>query len=160
ALGIGANTAIFSVINAVLLRPLPYSAPERLVMIGERAPDGAAGNVGYSTFLDWRGLSHGFDGMAVIRSWYPTLIASGGPERIRGLRVSANFFQMLGVRPSLGRDFRQDEDTPNGWRVVLLSDGLWRRRFSADPAVVGRVINMNDQQFTIAGVMPQTFEPL
>jgi predicted permease len=160
ALGIGANTAIFSVVNAVLLRPLPYASPERLVMIGDRGPDGAAGNVGYATFLDWRDRSHAFEEMALIRSWSPTLIVDGSPERIGGMRVSANFFHTLGVRPAIGRDFRADEDTPNGWRVVILSDGLWRRRFNADPSAIGRVISMNDLQFTIIGVMPPTFEPL
>ena len=160
ALGIGANTAIFSVVNAVLLRPLPYASPERLVMIGDRGPDGAAGNVGYTTFLDWRDRSHAFEEMALIRSWSPTLIADGSPERIGGMRVSANFFHTLGVRPAIGRDFRADEDTPNGWRVVMLSDGLWRRRFNGDPSAIGRVISMNDLQFTIIGVMPPAFEPL
>src|SRR5437867_3818765 len=160
ALGIGANTAIFSVLNAVLLRPLPYASPERLVMIGDRGPDGAAGNVGYMTFVDWRERSHAFEEMAIIRSWTPTLIANAEPERISAMRVSANFFQTLGARPALGRDFRAEEDTPNGWRVVILSDGLWRRRFNGDQAAIGRVITMNDLQFTIIGVMPPTFEPL
>jgi putative ABC transport system permease protein len=159
-LGIGANTAIFSVVNAVLLRPLPYADAGRLVMIGERGPDGSAGNVGYTTFLDWRDRSHAFEEMALIRSWQPTLIASGEPERIAAMRVSSNFFRTLGVQPALGRDFRSEEDTASDWRVVMLSDGLWRRRFGADPAVVGRVLTMNDRQFTVIGVMPPAFEPL
>ena len=160
ALGIGANTAIFSVLNAVLLRPLPYADPDRLVMIGTRGPDGSAGNVGYTTFLDWRERSHGFEEMALIRSWIPTLIANGEPERISGMRVSASFFHTLGVKPAIGRDFTPAEDTPAGWRVVILSDGLWRRRFGADPAIAGRVITMNDRPYTIVGVMPASFEPL
>jgi len=160
ALGIGANTAIFSVVNAVLLRPLPYADPDRLVQIGTRAPDGSASNVGYTTFLDWRERSRSFDEMALIRSWIPTLITNGQPERISGMRVSANFFHMLGVKPVLGRDFTGAEDTPDGWRVVMLSDGLWRRRFGADPAAIGRVITMNDRPYTIVGVMPASFEPL
>ena len=160
ALGIGANTAIFSVLNAVLLRPLPYADPDRLVMIGERGPDGSAGNVGYATFLDWRDRSHAFEEMAVIRFWNPTLITNGEPERISGLRVSANFFHTLGVAPIVGRDFRAQEDTPDGWRVVVLSHGLWQRRFGADPSVVGRVITMNDQPYTIVGIMAASFEPL
>src|SRR5262245_65453991 len=98
--------------------------------------------------------------MALIRSWIPTLIADGSPQRIGVMRVSANFFHTLGVRPAIGRDFRADEDTPNGWRVVILSDGLWRRRFNADLSAIGRVISMNDLQFTIIGVMPPAFEPL
>ena len=159
-LGIGANTAIFSVVNAVLLRPLPYGDPDRLVQIGARAPNGSASNVGYTTFLDWRDRSRSFDEMALIRSWIPTLITNGQPERISALRVSANFFHTLGVKPALGRDFTNAEDTPDGWRVVVLSDGLWRRRFGADPAAIGRVITMNDRPYTIVGVMPASFEPL
>jgi putative ABC transport system permease protein len=160
ALGIGANTAIFSVLNAVLLRPLPYSDPDRLVLIGERGPTGAAGNVGYATFLDWRERSHSFDEITLIRSWAPTLIADGEAERISGMRVSANFFRTLGVAPAIGRDFTAAEDTPAGWQVVLLSDGVWRRRFGADRAIVGRVITMSGQPFTVVGVMPASFEPL
>src|SRR5262245_5857458 len=160
ALGIGANTAIFSVVNSVLLQPLPYADPERLVMIGERDTDGLAGNVGYLTFLDWRARSHAFDDMALIRSWQSTLVVNGEPERIAGMRVSANFFSLLGARPVLGRDFRADEDTQANWRVLVLSDGLWRRRFNADPSVVGRVLMMNDLRYTIIGVMPPSFEPL
>jgi putative ABC transport system permease protein len=160
ALGIGANTAIFSVLNAVLLRPLPYADPDRLVLIGERGPTGAAGNVGYATFVDWRERSHGFDEISVIRLWAPTLIANGEAERISGMRVSANFFRTLGVAPAIGRDFTAAEDTPDGWHVVLLSDGVWRRRFGADPAIVGRVITMSGLPFTVVGVMPASFEPL
>ena len=160
ALGIGANTAIFSVLNAVLLRPLPFTDPDRLVTIGERRPSGGAANVGYTTFLDWRERTHSFEDMALIRSWTPTLAVNGEPERISGMRVSANFFGMLGARPALGRDFVAAEDTPAGWQTVILSDALWRRRFGADPSAIGRVITMNDRQFTIVGVMPPTFEPL
>jgi len=160
ALGIGANGAIFSVVDAVLLRPLPYADPDRLVAVGARAPDGSAENVGYTTFVDWRSRSRGFEEMALLRSWQPTLAVDGAPERISGLRVSWNFFRMLGVRPALGRDFRVEDDTVKDWRVVLLSDRLWRRRFNADPAAVGRVLVMNDQRYTIVGVMPSTFEPL
>ena len=160
ALGIGANTAIFSVLNAVLLRPLPYADPDRLVMVGDRRPDGSTGNVGYLTFVDWRARNHTFEDMALIRSWTPTLSANSDPERINAMRVSANFFGLLRVRPAIGRDFTAAEDTPASWQTVILSDGLWRRRFGADPAVVGRVIAMNDRQFTIVGVMPASFEPL
>ena len=105
ALGIGANTAIFSVLNAVLLRPLPYADPDRLVQIGERGSNGEPGNVGFATFVDWRSRSRGFEEMTLVRSWIPTLIAGGGAERIPGMRVSANFFRTLGVKPAIGRDF-------------------------------------------------------
>ena len=160
ALGIGANAAIFSVLSSVLLRQLPYADPARLVMIGERGSDGAAGNVGYTTFLDWRDRTHAFDEMALIRSWQPTLVVNGEPERISAMRVSWNYFHMLGVQPALGRDFRADEDNPDRWRVLLISDRLWRRRFAADRSAVGRVVMMNDREYTIVGVMPPTFEPL
>ena len=160
ALGIGANTAIFSVLNAVLLRALPYVDPDRLVQIGERGPTGEPANVGYATFLDWRERARGFEEMALIRSWTPTLVANGQAERVSGLRVSANFFHTLGVRPAIGRDFTAGEDTPAGWHVVILSDGAWRRTFNGDPAVVGRVITMSGLPFTIVGVMPASFEPL
>jgi putative ABC transport system permease protein len=160
ALGIGANAAIFSVVNSVLLRPLPYADPARLVTVGELQPDASAGNAGYITFLDWRERSHSFDEMALIRSWQPTLLANGEPERIAAMRVSSNFFHMLGVQPAIGRDFHADEDNPNRWRVLMISDRLWRRRFGADRSVIGRVVSMNDLEFTIVGVMPPAFEPL
>jgi len=144
----------------VLLLPLPYADPDRLVTIGDRGPTGSAGNVGYTTFLDWRARSHRFEDMALIRSWMPTLMANGEPERISGMRVSSNFFRMLGVTPAIGRDFTAAEDAPDRWRSVILSDGLWRRRFGGDPSAIGRVITMNDQPFTIVGVMPASFEPL
>src|SRR6185436_7187806 len=153
-LGIGANTAIFSVVNAVLLRPLPYANPERLVMVGERGNDGSASNVGYTTFLDWKSRNHTFEDMALVRSFQPTLAVNGEPERVSAMRVSSNFFTLLGVRPALGRDFRADEDTAANWRVLMLSDGLWRRRFNADPSVIGRVLTMNDLTFTVIGIMP------
>ena len=160
ALGIGANAAIFSALSSVLLRPLPYADPARLVMIGERQSDRSAGNTDYTTFLDWRDRSHAFDEMALIRSWQPTLMANGEPERISAMRVSWNYFHMLGVQPALGRDFRADEDNPDRWRVLLISDRLWRHRFGADPSAVGRVVMMNDREYTIAGVMPPSLEPL
>jgi putative ABC transport system permease protein len=159
-LGIGANTAIFSVVNAVLLRPLPYADPERLVTVGERSTDGSASNVGYTTFLDWKSRNHTFEDMALVRSFQPTLVVNGEPDRVTAMRVSSNFFSLLGVRPALGRDFRADEDTAANWRVLMLSDGLWRRRFNADPSVIGRVLTMNDLTFTVIGIMPPTFEPL
>jgi len=160
ALGIGANTAIFSMVNTVLLRPLPYRAPERLVMLGDREPDGRASNIDFTTFSDYRDRAQTFEGMALMRSWQPTLVAGGEAERLPAVRVSWNFFSMLGVSPALGRDFRREEDRPGQWRVVILSDALWRRRFGGDPAVIGRTIRMNDVNFEVVGVMPAGFEPL
>jgi putative ABC transport system permease protein len=160
ALGVGANTAMFSIVHAVLLRPLPYAAPERLVVLGDRGSDGQPNNIGYTTFQDYRDRARSFDAMVAIRSWTPTLVAEGEAERVPALRVSWNFFAMLGVRPEIGRDFRADEDRPDDWRVVILGNGLWRRRFGGDPNVVGRTIRMNDVEYRIVGVMPADFEPL
>ena len=160
ALGIGANTAIFSVVNTVLLRPLPYKDPGRLVMIGDRGADGSPVNVGYATFHDLRDRSRTLSEMAAVRSWNPTLAGGGEAERLSAMRVTWNYFAMLGVAPALGRGFTAAEDRPEQWHVVLLSDGLWRRRFGADPDVVGRTVSMNDVSYRIVGVMPASFEPL
>jgi putative ABC transport system permease protein len=158
ALGIGANTAIFTVVNAVLLRPLPYRDSDRLVMLStNEEKDGVLGNTGYTTFVDWRERSRSFERMVVIRSWGGVLTGQGEPEIIRGLRVSADYFKMLGVSPALGRDFRVEEDRPDTRFVVVISNALWQRRFSSDPQVVGKHLILNDQPFTVAGVMPQGF---
>ncbi|HET7697365.1 MAG TPA: ABC transporter permease [Vicinamibacterales bacterium] len=160
AIGIGANTAMFSVVDAVLLRPLPYPEPERLVAIGDRTADGQASSVGFATVLDWRERSRAIESFAMMRAWLPTLVTNGEAERLPAVRVSANYFDMMGVRPALGRGFTADDDRPEHWRVVLLSDALWRRRFNADPSIVGRTITMNDRAFRVVGVMPAGFEPL
>ena len=160
ALGIGANTAIFSVVNTVLLRPLPYAEPHRLVVLGDRGQNGRASNTDFTTFSDIRDRNQTFESLALMRSWWPTLVAGGEAERLPAVRVSWTFFSMLGVRPALGRDFLPEEDRPDRRRVVILSDGLWRRRFAADPAIVGRTIRMNDVGFQVVGVMPPDFEPL
>jgi putative ABC transport system permease protein len=160
ALGIAANATIFSVLQAVLLTPLPYREPDRLVNVGEANRDGRPGNTGFTTFLDWKAQARVFEDLAIIRPWTPTLIAGGEPERISGLRVSANFFRLLGVSPAVGRDFEPGDDTPARWQVVVISDGLWRRRFNADRGVVGRTIRMQDAEYRVIGVMPASFQPL
>jgi putative ABC transport system permease protein len=159
-LGIGANTAMFTIVDAVLLRPLPYVEPERLVTVGDRNAEGLATNVDFTTVADWRARSRSFESLALMRSWQPTLIAAGEAERLPAVRVSWNYFDMMGVRPALGRTFTADDDRPDHWRVLLLSDALWRRRFGADPSVVGRTIVMNDREYRVIGVMPASFEPL
>jgi putative ABC transport system permease protein len=160
ALGIGANTAIFTVVDAVLLRPLPYLEPDRLVTVGDRNPEGFSSNVGFATVLDWREKSRSFEHLAMMREWLPTLVTNGEAERLPAVRVSWNYFDMMGVRPALGRGFTADDDRPDHWRVLLLSDGLWRRRFGADPSIVGRNVVMNDREYRVIGVMPASFEPL
>jgi putative ABC transport system permease protein len=160
AIGIGANAAIFTIVDAVLLRPLPYADPDRLMTVGDRTAAGGAGNVGFATVIDWRERSRTFESFAMMRSWLPTLVTDGEAERLPAVRVSWNYFDMLGVRPALGRGFSADDDRPDHWRVLLLSDRLWRRRFGADPAAVGRTVVMNDREYRIVGVMPAAFEPL
>jgi putative ABC transport system permease protein len=159
-LGIGANTAIFTVVDAVLLKPLPYADPERLVIVGDRDADGSLEGVGLATALDWRERSGSFEQFAMIRLWIPTLEGDGDAERLPAVRVSWNYFDVLGARPALGRGFTPDDDREDGWHVALLSDRLWRRRFGADPKIVGRLVELNGQPFRVIGVMPASFEPL
>jgi putative ABC transport system permease protein len=159
-LGIGANTAIFTVLDAVLLRPLPYPDADRLVTVGDRGADGDSTNIGWATMADYRAGSRSFDDLALMRSWAPTLFADGDAEALPAVRVSWNYFRMMGVHPAIGRDFTADDDRPSHWHVLLVSDGLWRRRFNADPSIVGRVVTMNDVAYRIVGVMPPSFEPL
>ncbi|HEX6972766.1 MAG TPA: ABC transporter permease [Vicinamibacterales bacterium] len=160
ALGIGANAAIFSIVNAVLLRPLPFPGGDRLVVLGERDSSGRPGTLGYLTAEDYRARSAAFESIAIVRGWQPTLVANGEAERLMAMRVNWNFFETLGVRPALGTSFTAAEDRPDQWRVVMLSDALWRRRFGGDPAIVGRSITMNDVPYRVVGVMPPSFEPL
>ena len=157
ALGIGGTTAIFSVVNGVLLRPLPYPDPGQLVAFGQADAGRSFSNLDFTTFADYRDRSRAFAQLVAIRTWQPTLVTSEA-ERLFGMRVSWNYFETLGARPALGRTFRADDDHPERYRVVVLSDALWRRRFSADPSVIGRRIDMNDLAYEIIGVMPPGFE--
>ncbi len=160
ALAIGANTAIFSVVRGVLLRPLAFAHPENLVALEERDLDGSPSNTGYATLLDWRSRSRSFDGVAVAAYWMPKVGASSAApaERIEGLRVTQGFFGLLGVRFALGRDFLPSEDARGSNRVVILTDGLWRRRFGADPTIVGKTVRLGDTAYLVAGVLPREFE--
>ena len=160
ALGIGANTAIFSVVNTVLLRPLPYKDPERLVMVWEDASrhgyprdTPAAGN-----YVDWRDQNQVFEGMAAIADTSFNLTGSGEPERLEGRRVSVNLFPLLGVEPQIGRVFTAAEDQPGAQRVVLLSYGLWQRRFGGDPNIAGQSLTLNGESYVVVGVMPARFQ--
>jgi putative ABC transport system permease protein len=160
ALGIGATTAVFSVINPVLLRPLPYPHPERLMTLWERGEEGQESNTGYATFLDVHQLASTFDGIAVASSWQPTLQGRAEAERLDGQRVTREFFTVLGVHPGLGRDFTPAENVRGQHQVVILSHGLWLRRFGGDPTLVGRPIRLNGIDYTVVGVMPRSFESL
>jgi putative ABC transport system permease protein len=158
ALGIGASTAIFSVVNPVLLRPLPYPAPERLVMVWERDADGGRSNTGFATFADLARETRTLERTAAVGGWEPTLSGTGDAERLVGQRVSSTYFGVLGVGPSLGRDFVAAEDAPAAEQVVILADGLWRRRFGADPALVGRAVPLDGIPHTVVGIMPASFD--
>jgi putative ABC transport system permease protein len=161
ALGVGANTAIFSVVKAVLLNQLPYRQPGLLVALGE-ADSGETHpeTIGYTTAYDWRRLSHSFESMSLYRDAAGAAVWKSGPELLQGLRVNYDFFETLGIRMQLGRTFLPEEDRPDRRHEVILSDGLWKRRFGGDPDVIGRVIRMGDSSFAVVGVLPVGFRTL
>jgi len=160
ALGIGANTAIFSVVNTVLLRPFPYRDPERLVIVDHFYPSLNNLEAGASApgFRDLRDKTSLFDGVFVMTGWAPALTGSGSdPQRLQGTRASALMFRTLGVAPALGRAFLPEEDVPGRNRVVVLSYGFWQRQFGGDRSVVGKPILLNGEQYDVIGVMPASF---
>jgi predicted permease len=165
ALGIGANTAVFSVADAILLRPLPYAGEERLVQIWGSTPSKNVPihNVTYSDAADWRRLSRSFESMAAGRStgaaFLPSAAQTGGePEQVAVWAVNASFFPMLGVKPLHGRGFLPEDDRPGGARVAVLTYDFWRRRFGADTGAIGRQFSLDGRDFTVAGVLPRGFE--
>ena len=163
ALGIGANTAIFSVVNAVLLRPLPYKEPARLVAVWETNEQLSSefrnrNEVAMSNFLDWRTQNDVFEGMVALVYTSFNLSGESEPERIQGATVTSGFFQTLGVQPASGRAFLTDEETPSGARVVVISHGLWQRRFGSDPQLIGKALPVNGTEHTVVGIMPPDFQ--
>ena len=159
ALAIGLAASVFAAVHAVLLRDLPFDRADDLVVIGEADPGQPISTIGYETLLDLRTRAASFDGVAAAGSWSPTL-TSPAVIRLNGMRVSAGFFSMLGVRPALGRDFEPGDDTPQTRRVSILSDALWRRYFGADPGVVGRTFQLNETNYRVVGVLPAEYEPI
>ena len=157
-LAIGATTAIMSIVRPVLMEPLPYPDPGRLAFVWERERDGGRENVGFATYRDLVAQSRTIESAAAIGSWMPTVFGDGDPERVAGDRVSWTYFRTLGVHPALGRDFRATEDVPGQNQVVILSNGLWRRRFGGDSAIVGRAISIDGAPMTVVGVMPASFD--
>jgi putative ABC transport system permease protein len=160
ALGIGSNTAIFSLVNGLLLRPLPYGNPDRIVMVWQDYTHRSGREREWTsaeTFFDWRDQNHVFEGISVIDAWLPT-ISVGEPEQIPGATATYNIFSVLGVSPAIGRTFLAEEDKPNGRKVVILSDGLWKRRFGGDRNVIGKDIPINGEKYSVIGVMPPRFE--
>jgi predicted permease len=160
ALGIGANTAIFSVVNGVLWRPLPYQTPKQLVMVWEnhQARGGPVNEwLSPADFDDWRGQNSVFSDLAALNDWGPTLTGRDEPEPLTGAAVSHDMFAMLGVQPSMGRSFSPEEDQTGAPNVVVLSHELWQRRFSSDQTIVGKSISLNEENYTVIGVMPAGF---
>jgi putative ABC transport system permease protein len=157
ALGIGATSAIFTVVNAVLLRPLPYPNPGALVRVHEVLQQYGRFAVAPATFLDWRQQQNVFERIAAYNSTGATLNAKGGPERVNGGLVSWDAFDLLGVTPALGRSFRAEEDAPGKDTVVVLSHTMWQTRFNGDRAVLGQTIGLNGSPVTVIGVMPAGF---
>jgi predicted permease len=160
ALGIGANTAILSVVYAVLLEPLPYAQPEQIysvaIVLPERRDQVPSIPVRVQTFLEWRAARTAFSAMSAMRPWDASITRDGEPERVGGARVSANFFALLGVEISVGRGFSVDEEQPGREDVVVISDGLWRRRYGSDPSIVGRSVLINGRTHSIVGIAPAT----
>jgi putative ABC transport system permease protein len=160
ALGVGANSTIFSFVNGILLRPLPYQEPARLALLDETSPSQGMTSMGVSfpNFLDWRERNHVFEDIAAYDTGGYNLIGWGEPEQLPGSAVSSGLFEILGVAPIQGRTFTAEEDRPDHDTVVILSDGLWQRRFGSDPAIIGQTITLNNRPRTIIGVMPPGFK--
>jgi len=161
ALGIGANTAVFTVVNAVLLRPLPYREPERLVMVWESNSSRHRDKniVNPENYLDWRERATAFSGLSAV-TWTSITLTGGTPELVSGRAVTPDFFSVMGAAPALGRTFTAAEALPNGPSVIVLSNGLWKRRFGGDPQIVGTTVPVAGGSAMVLGVMPATFLPL
>ncbi len=157
ALGIGANAALFSVVNGVLLNPLPYPQPEQLVALNQRTSNVAAGSISYPNYLDWQKENQTFSAIAVSRQSSFAVLGTGEAERVRGRRCTANLFSVLGVKPALGRDFAPGEDAPGVGPVAIISAEFWQRRFGGARDVPGKSLTVDDRNYTIVGVLPASF---
>src|SRR5262245_8129969 len=160
SLGIGANTAIFSVVNTVLLRPLPYHEPERLTQIWERKRDGGNNVISPDNFLDWRKQAKSFEGLSVYDVWLPALSTTGQTEQIVGISASPNFFSLLGVAPQLGRTFAPAEEKAGQDRVVVISYSFWQNRLGGNADVIGEKLTLDQGSYTIVGVLRPDFRHL
>jgi len=154
ALGIGATTVIFSAINPILFKALPYPHADRVLVISDVANNGTPLPITFGTYREILQRSHSFEALAPFKPWQPTLEGAAEPERLRGQAVGAEYFRALGLAPVRGRDFTADEDRDGATKVAILSDALWRRRFGADPAIVGRTVTLDDDPYLVVGVMP------
>ena len=159
ALGIGANTAIFSIVNAVLLRPFPFDAPERLVILQESVAAGGGFSPSYPNYVDWRAQNTVCSSMAAVRTDESfNFTDAGDPERLQGRLVTSEFFSTLGIKPLVGRDFLADEDRQGATPTAILSYRFWERRFGADRNILGKQLTLNNQSFTVIGVTPPDFQ--
>lgn len=158
ALGIGGTTAIFSTLKPILFEPLPYPHASRIMMIWDVGEDGSRSPQTFHTYRELSERSRSFDTLSVMKPWQPTLNGADHPERLDGQQVSAGYFRTLGVLPVLGRDLQPSDDVHNGPKVVVLSNGLWRRRFGGDSTIVGREIKLDDTNYSVVGVMPPGFD--
>lgn len=158
AVGIAGATTVFSLVDAVLLSPLGYRDPDRLVLLSTTGGTNVPSTIGFETLHDWREQSRSFESLELMRDWQPTLV-DGEAERVQGVRLTAGGLKTLGVTPALGRDFTVEDDHPDRRYVMLLTDAFWHRRFGGDPAVLGRFLNLAGRQFQIIGVLPPSFDP-
>ncbi len=157
AVGIGVNTAMFSVINAVLLQPLPYPEADRIVWMAESGPEVANRWVSYPNFVDWRNRSQSFEAMSTFRGWSMNITGSDKPENINARMVTADYFKVMRAAPFMGRDFTADDDKPGAAPVTLISHGFWQQHFAGDPNVVSKSLLLDDKAYTVIGVLPESF---
>jgi putative ABC transport system permease protein len=158
ALGIGVNTALFSVVNGVLLKPLPYPQPEKLVWLAESKPNFATGSISFPNFRDWQKDNHTFSGMAIYRSYNFNVLGLGDAEQVHARFITSDFFSVLGVNPVIGRTFASGEDDIGRAPIVMISEGLWKRKFNSSSDVLGKNINLDGTGYTIVGVTPASFD--
>lgn len=156
ALGVGANTAVFSVVNAVLLRPLPFHEPDRLAEVYETVKGGRF-TVCPADFQDWREQVQSFESLAAYQAWTVNLTGTEEPERLTGVKASGDLFRLLGVKPIVGRVFLPEDERQRA-RVVVVSHSLWQRRFGGDPMLVGRSLTFDGESYLVVGVMPPEFQ--
>ncbi len=157
ALGIGATTAIFSIVNGVLLNPLPYPHAPRLMAFAEKLPPFQDFAISYPDFLDWVKMNHTFEALAAYRHTDMNLTGSGEAERVKVIQVSASFFPLLGVKPVIGRNFAPAEDRPGAASVVILSEGFWKSKFGGSSQILGKVLKLDGKGYTVVGVIPKSF---
>src|SRR3989454_4909200 len=153
-LGIGANSAVFTVVNSVLLRPFPLPEPDRVVVILATSKQVPNMGVSYPEYLDWKEQSHSFQPMATLQTVSFNMTGRGHAEHLNGIKASASFFKVLGLPPGLGRDFTEEDDRPGASRVAIMGRGFWERRFGSDPGILGKTLILNDQPYTVVGVEP------